>query len=100
MLAGVVVAGFGLRGLRAYRRDPGVHAPLARHAVLVLGGVGIAAVAAALLPFAATGALSDTVVLIIGAVLLVDAAMTASIAEFVGRTVSASGARGDGRDEV
>lgn len=87
MIAGAVVAGFGGRGLRAYRAAPTSRETLVRAAVLLLGGVGIAAVALALLPFAAAGVLSDTVVVIVAAVLLLDAAITASIAQMVGRSM-------------
>ena len=87
MIAGAVVAGFGGRGLRAYRATPTSRQALVRAATLLLGGVGIAAAALALLPFAAAGVLSDTVVAIVAAVLLVAAAVTASIAEMVGRSM-------------
>lgn len=69
---------------------------LVRAAVLLLGGVGIAAVALALLPFAAAGVLSDLVAVIVGSVLLVDAAVTASIAEFIGRGADGRGASSPG----
>lgn len=86
MLAGALVAGFGGRGLLAYRTDPTSRPAFVRAAVLLLGGVGIAAVALALLPFAAAGVLSDTVVTAVAALLLADAAVTASIAGVMARS--------------